>query len=174
MKLELIRLTEIYKKEFEEMMDEWCEYNRNPDTNHSPAAIFKNDYHDFETYVKNLDTKKDPVKGYVADTTFFGYDREIGKMVGAVSIRHELNAYLLKYGGHIGDGIRPSYRKKGYATALIGLALKECRKMGMDKVLICCNKNNIGSARSIMNNGGILENEVADQNEIMQRYWITL
>jgi hypothetical protein len=62
--------------------------------------------------------------------------------------------------GHIGDGIRPSERRKGYATAMIGLALKEAKKLGIRRVLMVCDKDNIGSAKSIINNGGILENEV--------------
>ena len=57
-------------------------------------------------------------------------------MVGAINIRHKLNDYLLNYGGHIGDGVRPSERKKGYATKIIGLALKECQKLNIDKVLL--------------------------------------
>ena len=91
-----------------------------------------------------------------------------------MNIRHSLNEYLLKYGGHIGDGIRPSERRKGYATKMIALALEECKKLGIDRVLITCNKANIGSAKSIINNGGTLENEVIKDNDIMQRYWITL
>ena len=94
--------------------------------------------------------------------------------MGAVNIRHYLNDTLLKAGGHIGYGIRPSERRKGYATAMIALALDECRKLGINKVLICCNKENIGSAKSIINNGGILENEIEEDGHIIQRYWIQL
>lgn len=93
-------------------------------------------------------------------------------MVGAVNIRHDLNDYLLKYGGHIGDGIRPSERRKGYATEMIRLALEECRKLGLTRVLMTCDKNNIGSAKSIIRNGGILENEVWENDSVKQRYWI--
>lgn len=81
---------------------------------------------------------------------------------------------LLKTGGHIGDGIRPGERRKGYATAMIALALDECKKLGINKVLMCCNKDNIGSAKSIINNGGVLENEVEEDGHIVQRYWIQL
>ena len=55
--------------------------------------------------------------------------------------------------------VRPSERKKGYATKIIGLALKECQNLNIDKVLLVCDKDNIGSAKSIKNNGAILENE---------------
>lgn len=91
-----------------------------------------------------------------------------------MNIRHYLNDKLFETGGHIGDGIRPSERRKGYATAMIGLALEECRKLGIDRVLICCDKDNIGSAKSIQRNGGVLENEVEENGNIVQRYWIEL
>lgn len=57
---------------------------------------------------------------------------------------------------------------------MIALALDECKKLGINKVLMCCNKENIGSAKSIINNGGILENEVEEEGHIKQRYWIQL
>ena len=95
-------------------------------------------------------------------------------MVGAVNIRHDLNYYLLKYGGHIGDGIRPSERRKGDPTEMIRRALEECRELGLTRVLMTCDKNNIGSAKSIIRNGGILENEVLEEGSIKQRYWIAL
>lgn len=91
-----------------------------------------------------------------------------------MNIRHYLNDKLFETGGHIGDGIRPSERRKGYVTAMIGLALEECRKLGIDRVLICCDKDNIGSAKSIQRNGGVLENEVEENGNIVQRYWIEL
>ena len=118
---------------------------------------------------------KEAADGKVPDSVFFLLDTERNRLLGAVNIRHYLNEFLLKEGGHIGDGIRPSERRKGYATEMIRLALNECRKMGIDKVLMTCNKDNIGSAKSIINNGGILENEFINSNgEIEQRYWITI
>lgn len=108
-------------------------------------------------------------------TTFFLLDDERNILLGAVSIRHDLNDHLLQYAGHIGDGIRPSERRKGYATKMIGLALDECRKLGLERVLMVCEKDNITSAKSIVRNGGVLENEVADENGVVsQRYWIEL
>lgn len=65
-------------------------------------------------------------------------------------------------------------RRKGYATKMIGLALEECRKLGITRVLLVCDKDNIGSAKSIVNNGGILENEVTQDGTVEQRYWIDL
>ena len=141
-------------------------------TNHSPWAIFKNDYHDFDYYLENLENKT-TTNGWVPDSVFFLYDTDRDKLLGAINIRHYLNESLLNGGGHIGDGIRPSERRKGYATLLIKLGLIECAKLGIDKVLICCDKENIGSRKSIINNGGILEKEViTDSKNIDQYFWI--
>ena len=57
---------------------------------------------------------------------------------------------------------------------MLALALDECKKLGIDKVLMCCDKDNIGSAKSIVRNGGVLENEVEEDGHITQRYWISL
>ncbi len=156
------------------MIDEFREDQEKNHTNHSPWAIFKNDYHDFDYYLENLDIKE-AKDGKVPGSTFFLLDEERDRLLGAVNIRHYLNDALLLDGGHIGDGIRPSERRKGYATKMIGLALEECKKLGIEKALICCDKSNIGSAKSIINNGGVLENEITDEDgELVQRYWITI
>ena len=54
------------------------------------------------------------------------------------------------------------------------LALDECKKLGIEKVLMACDKENIGSAKSIQNNGGVLENKIAVDGVVEQRYWIEL
>lgn len=174
MSLKLIKLTKEYEKPLGEMIEEWKHDQEVNHTNHSPWAIFKNDYHDFDYYLENLELKE-PKDGKVPDSTFFLIDEERNRLLGAVNIRHYLNEGLLLHGGHIGDGIRPSERRKGYATEMIRLALIECKKLGIDKVLMICDKDNIGSRKSIINNGGILENEIVDEDgNIEQRYWINL
>lgn len=174
MNVELVKLTSEYKEQLFEMLTEWKNDIIVNHTDMSPRAIWVNDFHDFDNYVKNLDTKEETANGRVPDTTLFCLDKDRNILVGAVNIRHYLNDELLKAGGHIGDGIRPSERRKGYATAMIALALEECKKLGINKVLMCCDKDNIGSAKSIINNGGVLENEVEENGNIMQRYWIQL
>lgn len=174
MNVELIKLTHKYKEQLIEMPEEWKNDIIVNHTDISPYKIWVNDFHDFDYYINNLDTKEDNENGWVPDTTLFCLDKDRNILVGAVNIRHYLNDALLKTGGHIGDGVRPSERRKGYATAMIALVLDECKKLGIDKVLICCNKENIGSAKSIINNGGILENEIEVDGHIEQRYWIKL
>ena len=169
MNMKLVKLSYEYKQQLFDMMDEWLLVEQD----FSPYMIRRNDYHDFDYYLANLEIKKEQ-DGRVPDSTFFCLDTDRNIFVGAINIRHYLNEELLYTGGHIGDGIRPSERRKGYATAMIGLGLEECRKLGITKVLMTCDKDNIGSARSIMNNGGVLENEVMEDGVLEQRYWITL
>ena len=169
MNLQLVKLEEKYKRHLIEMMDEWSSANEEI----IPWVVGRNDYHDFDSYIANLEIKE-AHSGLVPDSTFFCLDIDRDIFVGAVNIRHYLNDALLLHGGHIGDGVRQSERRKGIATKMIALALVECRKLGIDRVLMICDKDNIGSAKSIMNNGGILENEIEDEGVIEQRYWIDL
>lgn len=173
MNIELLKLAYEYKEQLFEMLEEWKNDIVVNHTDMSPRAIWVNDFHNFDYYLKNLNVKEEK-NGRVPDTTLFCLDKDRNILVGAVNIRYYLNDELLKTGGHIGDGIRPRERRKGYATAMIALALEECKKLGINKVLMCCDKNNIGSAKSIIKNGGVLENEVEENGHIVQRYWIQL
>jgi len=169
MELRLVKASDEYRLQITEMLEEWYAAGEKI----IPYAIRRLDYHDFEYYCENLEVKDDS-GGLVPDSTFFCLDVERNIMVGAVNIRHYLNEVLLQKGGHIGDGVRPSERRKGIATRMISLALVECKKLCIDRVLMVCNKDNIGSAKSIMNNGGILENEIISDGTVLQRYWIDL
>ena len=167
MKLKLVKLEPKYRRHLEEMLAEWYATGEKI----IPYSIRRLDYRDFEHYLENLEIK-DTSLGLVPDSTFFCLDQERDIFVGAVNIRHYLNEGLLLNGGHIGDGVRPSERRKGVATKMIGLALGECRKLGIGRVLMVCDKDNIGSAKSIQRNGGVLENEVCVDGVVEQRYWI--
>ena len=174
MNIELVKLTHEYKDQLFDMLEEWKNDIIENHTNISQWRIWANDFHDFDDYVKSINATEELNNDWVPDTTLFCLDRDRNIFVGAVSIRHYLNDKLLKTGGHIGDGIRPGERRKGYATAMIALALEECKKLGITRVLMCCDKNNIGSAKSIIKNGGVLENEIEEDGHIEQRYWIQL
>ena len=169
MKLRLVKASIRYCDQIKDMLDEWNATGEKI----IPYAIRRIDYHDFTYYCDNLEVK-DVGCGLVPDSTFFCLDEERNIIVGAVNIRHYLNESLFLNGGHIGDGVRPSERRKGIATKMIALALDECKNLGITKVLMVCEKENIGSAKSIQNNGGILENEIEVDGVIEQRYWIEL
>ncbi len=169
MNIKLVKLSHEYKQHLVDMMNEWLAVEQD----FSPYMIRRNDHHDFDHYLENLEIKEESVDR-VPDSTFFCLDMDRNIFVGAINIRHYLNQNLLNTGGHIGDGVRPSERRKGYATNMIKLGLEECRKLGIEKVLITCDKTNIGSAKSIINNGGVIENEVIEDGVVEQRYWIDL
>lgn len=169
MNVKLVKLSYAYKQQLFDMMEEWLSLEQD----FSPCAILKNDYRNFDYYLENLECRE-ATNNLVPDSTFFLLDNERNIFLGAVNIRHYLNEGLLYDGGNIGDGVRPSERRKGYATAMIGLALEECKKLGLDRVLLTCRKDNIGSAKSICSNGGILENEIVSHGTLYQRYWIAL
>lgn len=172
--IKLVRLDETYRRQLVEMMKEWREYNTTPGVNHSPNAIFRNDETDFEAYIHHLEHHQ-TTDQYVKDCVLFCYHQTDDAFIGAVNIRMELNEGLLYDGGNIGDGIRPSYRGKGYGTQMVHLALQECRKLGMKKVLMCCDHDNPASRATIMRNGGVLENMViSDDGGITERYWMGL
>ena len=86
------------------------------------------------------------------------------EFIGRVSIQHTLTDHL-KEGGHIGYYIRPSKRKLGYGKKILELSLVEARELGLRKVLVTCDNDNICSQKIIEANGGILENVVDAAND---------
>ncbi|WP_395363770.1 GNAT family N-acetyltransferase [Streptomyces sp. YH02] len=94
--------------------------------------------------------------------------------LGAIDVRHYLNALLLEGGGNIGYSIRPSARRRGHATWALGSVLPEARRLGLDRVLLTCDDGNIPSARTIEANGGVLEDVRTTPLGVKRRYWITL
>lgn len=167
--LQLVKAGPQYRAQITEMLDEWTASGEKI----VPYALRMVDYHDFDAYLASMASGEKGPMG-IPDSTFFCLDREHNRMVGAVNIRHRLNEQLLLNGGHIGDGVRPSQRRKGIGTKMIALALHECKKLGIKDVLMVCDKENIASAGTIEKNGGILENEITVDGTVEQRYWIHL
>lgn len=140
-----------------------------------PYASRRNGY-DYESLLSKWEcdsTEKAYDNGFVPSTIFFMVD-ESRRIFGAVHIRHELNEELLLHGGHIGYGVRPSERRKGIATRMLSKALPIAKELGINKALVTCDKNNQASAKTIIANGGVFENEVPEEDRITQRYWIEL
>lgn len=99
------------------------------------------------------------------------------KILGVVRIRTSLNnEFVRKFAGHIGYDIAPLSRRKGYGNALLKLALQKAAMLDLDRVLITCDADNIGSKRIIESSGGIFESEVfkEEKDKQLRRYWITL
>lgn len=171
-RLKLILPSTEYKTQ---IMDYKREFIENKEGIHVPSSLRSSK--SFEEWYKSIfdNLKEETVgKGLVPAATYIVISTDDYRLIGMISVRYRLNDSLLNYGGHIGYSVRKSDRNKGYATEMLALALKECIKLGIDRVLITCDKDNIASAKTIINNGGILENEVQERNEIVQRYWIEL
>ncbi|WP_308195671.1 GNAT family N-acetyltransferase [Dactylosporangium sp. AC04546] len=82
---------------------------------------------------------------------------ENGTVLGAITLRHHLNARLLEAAGHIGFGVRPSARGRGVASWGLARVLDEARTRRLPRVLLSCGTDNPASARVIERNGGVLE-----------------
>jgi predicted acetyltransferase len=96
-----------------------------------------------------------------------------GEIVGRSSIRHTLNDWLRREGGHIGYCVLPSHRRHGYATEILRQSLIVARSLGIDRALLVCDDDNIGSATVIETCGGAMEwTGPADDGRIIRRYWI--
>jgi predicted acetyltransferase len=95
-----------------------------------------------------------------------GADEEV---VGFLALRHRLNAWLFEEGGHVGFSVRPSHRARGHATRALALAVRRSAELGLDRVLVTCDDDNLASARTIEHNGGVQE----DTRNGKRRYWIS-
>jgi predicted acetyltransferase len=97
-----------------------------------------------------------------------------GELVGRVSVRFALNDYLAAQGGNIGYGVRPAFRGRGYATDILRQAVTAARAEGVERILVVCDDDNVGSIRVIERSGGVLESVVTptDGGAPFRRYWI--
>ena len=170
MKVELIKPTITFQKEYLSFYDEW----KTSGETFVPWVIGK-DPTDFNGMVNELlraEQGIDLPEGWVPDSTYWLVNED-HRLLGVVNIRHELTEHLRNAGGHIGYGIRPSERKKGYATKLLQLSLEKTKEIGITSVLVVCDEGNIGSEKTILNNGGVRDNDfIEEDGNVVRRFWI--
>ncbi len=162
--LRLVQPAAKHKSRYEEMMDEWENFGGRI----NPGAIRR--------YSKKLgrNVSYEYWLGWMEEdrkeTQSLYFLMQGERILGAISLRYR----SMGIDGHIGFGIRPSERKKGYATRMLELALPLMREYGQNPVIISCAKDNVGSAKTILKNGGMLIEEVDDEGELTQVYQIVL
>lgn len=160
----------MYDVAIEELEREWIEAL-------NPASTFSyRDWNYSELLEREALVQLWKIEWLVPAHTFFCIHPEEQQIVWAIQIRHHINhPNLIHRWGHIGYGILPSHRRKWYATKMLYLALWEAKKIGLDKVLITCDTDNIASKKVIERNNGILESKESDKKwKEFYRYWITL
>jgi predicted acetyltransferase len=129
----------------------------------------------WDTYLKTLDDQRHGAgmpDGWVPGTFLVG---DVGgEIVGRSSIRHTLNDVLEREGGHIGYAVRPGYRRRGYATEILRQSLIIARAIGIDRVLMFCDEDNVGSRAVIEACGGRLDAiiQTGPRKPVQLRYWI--
>ena len=111
--------------------------------------------------------------GLVAQTTFWAVDDE-DRVLASSRLRHGLSPALRREGGHIGYDVRPSARRRGLGTRLLSLTLEEARRIGLPRVLLTCDDDNVASGRIILANGGLeIDPSVSDRTgKVVRRFWI--
>jgi len=179
MKIKFVMPDYHLKEEYAEMMDEWIK-----DGSQIAPWSLLDQYHTDEEFENVIRITNEAVVGnmrskeFVPCKTYYVKALTNGKLLGAVNIRYYLTKETYETWGHIGFGVRPSERKKGYATEMLNLALDECRQMKMEKVFIGCLDENIGSSKTIEKCGGILRGAVMrvyhNENVKIRQYFINL
>lgn len=169
-----IRLEQIGLKHKDEIYRIKKQYDSNNEDYN--GGFFIKEIGDYEELINNLDNYSKGVMdnpNYVPYTCYVAITDD-NEIIGLGSLRHELNDYLKKFGGHIGYSVVPLERKKGYGTKILTLLLDEAKNKNITEVLVTCDDDNIGSSRVIENNNGVLENKIEHDNKITCRYWIKL
>jgi len=132
------------------------------------------EYEDFAGLIKKLDgyaNGSSVPEHMVPSSTFWLIQNN--EIVGVTNLRHYLNKEIEFCGGHVGLGIRPSFRGKGIGSFLMAESIKNLNSLGVKNVHIHCYKDNSASSAMIIANGGKLMSEFSEQNKVIQRYVVS-
>lgn len=150
----------------------------NPEKPPFGFAFRREESADFSSYVRRVEAwsrGEELPEGWAPNT--FLVAEVAGEIVGRVSIRHQLSDHLLRIGGHVGYGVVPAHRRKGYAREMLRQALPIMKRLGIERALVTCDDDNVGSYKSIEANGGVLETRTVVPEhgpQTVRRYWIDL
>lgn len=136
------------------------EFLKCPEELHGTSSL--NDFKDMSEWLNHLFLYENkstmPNKSFVPGHQYILLRKTDNKIIGMLHLRLELNDYLLKIGGHIGYSIAPSERQNGYGTFILNEGIKKAHDFQIQRILITCDDDNVGSSKIIENNNGVLEN----------------
>lgn len=163
MMIKLIKPSKLYYEQYKEMMDEW--HKDGGKIAPWPLSLDYEDEEKFDKLLKHLDDVENGrgPKEFSSSSTFWVYDDESKKIVGATNIRHKIIGESGKLWGHIGYGIRPSERRKGYATKTLKLAMDKAKELGIKTIYVGAYTDNIGSIKTIESCGFDYEDTLIDK-----------
>ncbi|HDR7793712.1 TPA: GNAT family N-acetyltransferase [Bacillus luti] len=172
MNISLLTPTTDLQKEYLDFYNEWKDSGETM----IPWVITK-DPSNFSAMIQELLDAHNGInipETWVPDSTYW-LVTDHNRIVGAVNIRHSLTDHLFNAGGHIGYGIRPSERRKGYATKLLELSLEKTKELHITKVLVVCDEVNTASEKTILHNGGLRDDDfIEEDGNVVRRFWIEL
>ena len=166
------------KNEIIEYLDEFVEYESDINGAGSLDKIYEG--YSFEEALDRCLKMKDEEfaksVGRCPGNTFLLIRESDNRIVGTLNLRWNLNEEMLRFGGHIGYGIRPTERRKGYNKINLYLGIVEAKKVGLEKVMLDCDVNNIGSDRTLKALGGVLERTEIDPSDgiLTNVYWFNV
>ena len=157
---------ETHRVEYGRIMDRWEQM----EDNIQPELMRRGNtpYDKWLAYCEDDRTTGSMLSTHVPCTLFFALNEQ-REIVGSIVMNHADTKR-----GHLHAGIVPWCRGKGYGTAMLALALQECRKKGIRKVHICPNKENLSAIHTIRKNGGVLVEEFQGDGRLIERYEILL
>ena len=163
------------KKEIIEFINEFVEYNSDINGAGSLDKILEG--YTFEEALERCLNME--IKGFserCQSKTFLLIRENDNKIVGSINVRWNLNEEMLKFGGHIGYGIRPTERRKGYNKINLYLGMIEAKKLGLEKVMLDCDVDNIASDKTLKALGGNLERTEVDPYDgiLTNVYWFNV
>lgn len=161
--LQLVKLSVNLQKQFDIFMREWSLSGEKI----YPKSIRITEQNNFTMILKHLEKQR-----LLNEETYFALNVNRNIFIGAVNLRYNIDELMSQYVGNIGYGIIPSERRKGYCKKILKLAIDKCKQNELHKILLACDKDNVASAKSIIYNGGIFENEVVYKGIVIQRFWI--
>lgn len=166
------------KNEIIEYLDEFVKYGSDINGSGSLDKIY--DVYTFEEALdrclKMEDEEYAKSVGRCQSRTFLLIRENDNKIVGTINVRWNLNEAMLRFGGHIGYGIRPTERRKGYNKINLYLGMLEAKKVGLEKVMLDCDVNNLGSDKTLKALGGKLERTEVDPSDgiLTNVYWFNV